>query len=99
MASAITGPEPESVPRPVNDNGDTSKADSAAYVTMESLAALEAFALGLLDNTCAPNKHVSMYKDEKRKEVWRLSKGENHIMPKGTVMGGYGGGHMRARKS
>ena len=44
-------------------------------------------------------KHVSMYKDEKRKEVWLLSKGDNHIMPKGIVMGGYGGGHMSARKA
>ena len=40
-----------------------------------------------------------MYKDEKRKEVWLLSKGENHIMPKGTIMGGYGGGAMSARKA
>ena len=40
-----------------------------------------------------------MYKDEKRKEVWPLSKGGNHIMPKGTIMGGYGGGAMSARKA
>jgi hypothetical protein len=40
-----------------------------------------------------------MYKVEKRKEVWLLSKGDNHIMPKGTVMGGYGGGHISARKA
>ena len=98
IASAITFSEPEVDPRPVNDNDDTSKADSSAYDTMESLAALEAFAPGLLENQCASDKHVSMYKDEKRKEVWLLSKGDNHIMPKGTVMGGYGGGHMSARK-
>ena len=40
-----------------------------------------------------------MYNDEKCKEVWLLSTGDNHIMPKGTVMGGYGGGHMSPRKS
>jgi len=34
VASAITFSEPEVDPRPVNDNDDTSKADSAAYVTM-----------------------------------------------------------------
>ena len=45
--------EPEVDPRPVNASDDTSKADSAAYVTMESLAALEAFAPGLLENQCA----------------------------------------------
>ena len=66
---------------------------------MESLAALEAFAPGLLENQCASDKRVSMYEDEKRKEVWLLSKGDNHIMPKGTVMGGYGGGHMSASKA
>ena len=40
-----------------------------------------------------------MYKDEKRKEVWLLSKGDNHIMPKGTIMGWYGGGAMSARQA
>ena len=40
-----------------------------------------------------------MYKDEKRKEVWLLSNGDNHIMPKGTIMGGYGGGHMSSRRA
>ena len=61
---------------------------------MESLAALEDFAPSLLNNQGASYKHASMYKGEKRKEVWLLSKGDNHIMPKGTVMGGYGGGHI-----
>ena len=99
MASAITFSEPQVDPRPVNDNDNTSKADSAAYVTMESLAALEAFAPGLLENQCASDKRVCMYNDEKRQEVWLLSKGDNHIMPKGSIMGGYGGGHMSARKA
>ena len=53
MAPPIALSEPEVDPRPVNDNDDTSKADSTAYVTMESLAALEAFAPGLLDKQCA----------------------------------------------
>ena len=35
MASAIATPEPDIDPKPVNDNGDTSEADSTAYVTME----------------------------------------------------------------
>ena len=65
---------------------------------MESLVALDAFAPGLSENHCASDKHVSMYNDEKRKEVWLLSKGDNHFMPKGTITGGCGGGHMSARK-
>ena len=73
MASAITCSEPGVDPRPVNDNADTSKADSVAYLTMESLGALEAFAPGLLENQCSSDKHVSMYKDEKRKEARLLS--------------------------
>ena len=77
----------------------TLNTDSNAYVTMESLVALEAFAPGLIESQCASDKRVSMYKDEKRKEVWLLSKGSNHIMPKGTIMGGYGGGAMSARKA
>ena len=40
-----------------------------------------------------------MYTDEKRTEVWLLSKGGNHLLPKGTIMRGYGGGHMGARKA
>ena len=86
-ASAITAPEPESDPRPVNDNADEGKADSTAYDTMESLAAWEAFAPSLFENPCASDKHVSMYLEEQRKEVWLLSKGDNHIMPKRTIMG------------
>ena len=68
MASASTNPEPESDPRPGNDD-DKPKADSIAYITMESLAALKAFAPALIENQCASAKHVSMYKDEKCKEV------------------------------
>jgi hypothetical protein len=98
MASASTKPEPESDPRPGNGD-DKPKADSTAYVTMASLAALEAFAPGLIENQCTSNKHVSMYKDEKRREVWLLSRGDDHIMPKGTVLGGYGGGQMSGRKA
>ena len=60
---------------------------------------MEAFAPGLLENQCPSEKHVSMYKDEKRKEVWLLSKVDNHIMPKGALMGGYGGGAMHARNA
>ena len=79
MASAITTPEPDIDPRPVNDNDDTSNADSTAYVTTESLVALEAFDPGLLANQCASDQHVSMYKDEQRKEVWLLSKGDTMV--------------------
>ena len=82
MASAITNPEPESDPRPNNDD-DKPTTESAAYVTMERMAASETFAPGRIENQCASDKHVNMYKDEKRKEVWLLSKGDNHIMPKG----------------
>ena len=96
LASASTNPGPEIDPRPNNDD-DKPTTDNTAYVTMESLAALEAFAPSLIDNQCASDKHFSMYKDEKRKEVWLLSKGGNHIMPKGTMMGGYGDGAMSAR--
>jgi hypothetical protein len=40
-----------------------------------------------------------MCKDENRKHVRLLIKGGNRIMPKGTIMGGYGGGAMSARKA
>eukprot|EP00975_Prorocentrum_lima_P047912 10020762-Prorocentrum_lima.AAC.1 len=43
-------------------------AESVDYVTMESLAVLEAFAPGLIENQSAGDKHVTMYKDERRKE-------------------------------
>ena len=50
---------------------------------MESLVALEAFAPGLIENQCGGDKHVTMYKDEKRKEVWLLSKTDDQIVPRG----------------
>ena len=74
-------------------------AESVDYVTMESLAALEAFAPGLIENQSAGDKHVTMYKDERRKEVWLLSKNDDHIIPKGTHLGGFGSGQMSARKA
>ena len=52
MASASTNPEPELDPRPGNDD-DKPKTDSVAYVTMESLVALEAFAPGVIETQCA----------------------------------------------
>ena len=52
------------------------------FVTMGSLSALEACAPGLIENQCAGDKRVTMYKDEKRKEVWLLAKADDHIVPK-----------------
>ena len=66
---------------------------------MESLAALEALAPGLIENQCSGDKHVTMYKDDKRKEVWLLSKTDDHIVPKTTIFGGFGSGHMNPRKT
>ena len=63
--------------------GQTMMMTSLQLTTLQGPAALEAFAPSLIENTCASDKHVSMHKDEKRKEVWLLSKGDNHIMPKG----------------
>ena len=56
---------------------------------MEILAASEAFAPSLIENQCAGDKHVTMYKDERRKEVWILSKQDAHIVPKATIFGGF----------
>ena len=72
---------------------------TAHYATMESLAALEAVAPGLIENQCAGDKHVTMYKDDKRKEVWLLSKNDDHIVPKATICGGFGSGHVNPRKA
>ena len=66
--------------------------------TMDSLAALEAHAPGLLQNQSAGDKHVTMLKDDRRREVWLLSKHSDHILPKGTILGGFGSGQMTARK-
>ena len=65
---------------------------------MESLAALEAFAPGLIEHQSSGDKHVTMYKDDKRKEVWLLSKADDHIVPKATIFGGFGSGQMNPRK-
>ena len=88
---------------PVTDPRDNPKPDSGAtepndLPTMESLAALEAHAPGLIQHQAAGDKHVTMLKDKKRREVWLLSTHRDHIMPKGTILGGFGSGQMTARK-
>ena len=90
--------EKEQDPREI-EGGATPKPDSTDYVTMETLAALEAFAPGLIENQRAGDKHVTMYKDDKRKEVWLLSKNDDHIVPKATICGGFGSGHVHPRKA
>ncbi len=74
------------------------QAKSVDYVTMESLPALEAHAPGLIEHQSAGDKHVTMFRDEKRREVWLLSKSDDHIVPKGTHLGGFGSGQLGARK-
>lgn len=97
MSLAVTNPELETVPTSSADGGSSTTA-SIAYVTMESLAALEAFAFGRSENQFASDKHVSMYKDKAHKDLWLLSEGDDHIVSKGIVQGWYGGGHTNARK-
>ena len=68
------------------------------YVTMESLSSLEALAPGLIENASLSDKHITMYKDDNRRELWLLSKGDDHIVPRGAVLGGFGAGQMANRK-
>ena len=65
---------------------------------MESLAALEPHAPGLLQHQSAGDKHVTMLKDDRRQEVGLLSKHSDHIMPKGTILGGFGSGQLTPGK-
>ena len=66
--------------------------------TMDSLAALEAHVPGLLQHQSGGDKHVVMLKDDQRQEVWLLSKHSDHIVPKGTILGGFGSGQLTAGK-
>ena len=96
MASAA-GPATDPVTDPREDpNPDSSATEDLP--TMESLAALEAHAPGLLENQSAGDKHVTLLKDERHREMWLLSKHGDHILPKGTILGGFGSGQMTARK-
>ena len=98
MASPA-GPATDPVADPrENPNPDSCATEPKDSPTMESLAALEAHAPGLLEHQAAGDKHVTMLKDEKRREVWLLSNHSDHIMPKGTILGGFGSGQMSARK-
>ena len=88
---------------PVTDPREKPNPDSCAtepngLPTMESLAALEAHAPGLIQHQAAGDNHVTMLNDKKRREVWLLSTHRDHIMPKGTILGGFGSGQMIARK-
>ena len=71
----------------------------ADYVTMDSLAALEAFAPGLIEHQCFGDKHVTMYKDVQRHEMWLLAKNDDHIVLKATVVGGFGAGTISNRRA
>ena len=64
------------------------------YVTMESLAALEAHAPGLIEHQSLGDKHITMYKDVRLQELWLLAKNDDHIVPKTAVLGGFGAGQM-----
>ena len=84
-------PRPDPAPVPPED-------PPADYPTMESLAALEAFAPGLVEHQTFADKHVTMYKDVGRKEMWLLAKHDDHIVPKATVVGGFGAGQINNRR-
>ena len=43
------------------------------------------------------DKQVALLKDEKRNEVWALSKANDHIFVKTTCLGGFGGGNLNPR--
>ena len=94
---AIGGSVVEEVdPRPsANPEGDTPPVDLPKF---DSLAALEAHAPNLLTCQAAADKHVTLLKDDARKEVWMLAKNDDHIVPKHTLVGGYGGGQVGPRK-
>ena len=91
------GTEPETDPRG-GPNGIGPDTESHVTPTMESLAALEAHAPGLVEHQAAGDKHVTMLKDDKRQEVWLLSKNGDHTLPKGTLLGGFGSGQLMPRK-
>ena len=100
--ATLTKPDSDDLQNDPRGNSEAEasiNSESVDYVTMESLAALEAFAPGLIENQCSGDKHVTMFKDEKRKEVWLLSKNDDHILPKATILGGFGSGHVGARKT
>ncbi len=40
------------------------------------------------------DKNVDMYKDSERGELWVIASSDNHILPKGTCLGGLGGGRL-----
>ena len=44
------------------------------------------------------DKHVTMMMDEVRGEIWLLARGDDHIVPNHTILGGYGSGSLAARK-
>ena len=93
VAGVDAAPVPAEDPWP----GEPSKArNSVDYTKFASLAALEAHALGLIQCQAMSDKHVSLLKDAVRKEVWLLAKNDDHIVAKGTLLGGYGGGSVMA---
>ena len=91
-------PEPEGKTDPREPPPNPEEQPKMDLVTMESLSALEAHAPNLIESQCAGDKHVHMFKDEKRAEVWAVSKNDDHILPKGTIFGGFGSGHVCPRK-
>ena len=73
------------------------KTETQEFIKFESLAALEAHAPNMVEHGAMGDKHVTMLKDDQRGEVWVIAKGDDHILPKATCLGGYGGGNLLPR--
>ncbi len=79
------------------EGGGEETPNPTEFVKFDTLEALRAHSPNLIEHSAMSDKHVSMLKDDVRGEVWFVAKMDDHIMPKHTVLGGYGGGNLSAR--
>lgn len=95
MASGTSAAAPADDPRDTPTPKEEAKND---FPTFESLAALQGHAPGLIEIQAMGDKHVTLLKDDTRREVWLIAKNDDHIVAKNTLIGGYGGGQLYPRK-
>ena len=68
-------------------------------ITFESEAALKTHVPDLVESTAQNDKHITMLKDPKRREVFFVSRQDDHIIQPLTILGGYGSGVLVSRKA
>ena len=86
-------PRPDDDPKPV----DPEKEGATEWVKFDTLEALRNHAPSLTSHPAMGDKQVTLLRDDKRGELWVMSKDGDHTLNKNIVLGGFGSGSLKPR--